>query len=379
MKRLLVLLAACGGGAHVATDAAAPDPIPADTVPCDAPQYWPLALRSDAVPVVVHYRSAEEETMARDVLGYVEHSWEIETGPLHFRPPIDDAGRCGDDGDFDVYLWRGEEECYVDVVAENPATAWDDEVAYLVVDPWGPYGGPILDTTVAHELDHAMQAADDWSDAPLIYEATSAFIEDEVYDDDNEYVDQIVDFQAHPEWSVDRDDGYATWYMYGASLYLRFVRDRYFAGDASFIGDLWLGLRSPADDNEPDFEDAFDQLLPTPFKESVPEFARWRYYTGAHDDGAHFEEGASFAEPTRAATIGAAGGSVPLSIMTYGSSYVDVAAGLTASLTDASSAVDWRLDTSVPGTVIVTVLPIGAGDPDDRTDTLHHATLVLAP
>ena len=57
-----------------------------------------------------------------------------------------------DDGALDVFLWRGHVECYVDVLAENPATLYDDRTAYLVVDPWGPYGGPILDTTVAHAL-----------------------------------------------------------------------------------------------------------------------------------------------------------------------------------------------------------------------------------
>ena len=40
---------------------------------------------------------------------------------------------------------------------------------------------------------------------------------------------------------ADRDDGYETWFMYGAALYLRFVRDRYFGGDAAFIGLVVIG------------------------------------------------------------------------------------------------------------------------------------------
>src|SRR5262249_3001145 len=163
---------------------------------------------------------------------------------------------------------------------------------------WGPYGGAILDTTVAHELNHAMQAADDWSDSAIVYEMTSVFVEDLVYDDDNQYVNQIVDFQAHPDWSLDHDDGYETWYMYGSALYLRFVRDHYVAGDGAFAGDMWMRLRSPYGSDEPDFEDALDAILRARagvgFVDSVADFARWRYYTGAHDDGAHFREGATF-------------------------------------------------------------------------------------
>src|SRR5262249_30104102 len=157
--------------------------IPAGTVPCKAPGYWPRAIRSDRHPALIHYRTAGEEAAARQVLGYLDHAWDVEVGALGFRPPLADAGACGPDGAFDVFLWRGHEECYVDVTGENAATPYDDRTSFLVVDPWGPYGGAILDTTVAHELNHAMQAADDWSDTAIVYEMTAVFVEDLVYDD----------------------------------------------------------------------------------------------------------------------------------------------------------------------------------------------------
>jgi hypothetical protein len=273
---LTVLIAACGGGRGAgALDAGAPDasalpPIPADTLPCEAPEHWPLDLASADLPIHVHHRPGEE-AMAAEVLALVERSWRIEVDELGFSPPLDDAAACGPDGGFDVFVWRGSETCYVDAFAEEPATAWDDALVYLVVDPWGPYGGAILDVTLAHELSHAMQAADDWWDAPIVYEMTSTFVEDLVFDDDDGYLDQVADFQAHPDWSLDRDDAYATWYMYGSAIYLHFVRERYFAGDGAFAGAMWRGLRG-----EPDFEDALDALLPVPFLDSVVEFAAWR-------------------------------------------------------------------------------------------------------
>lgn len=408
----------CGGessslGPDATTDAADEvlAPIPTDTIPCDEPGYWPHALRSTRHPVLVHYRAASEEPAAREVLALVDTSWDVEVGRLGFRPPLDDTGHCGPDGAFDVWIWRGSDGCYADVVAENPATPHDDEVAYLVVDPWGPYGGPILDTTVAHELNHAMQAADDWADVPMIYEATSVLVEDEVFDDDDQYVAQIADFQAHPDWSLDRDDDYATWYMYGAALYLRYLRDHHWGGDAAFAGELWRRLRSPIDDNEPDVEDALEAMLRARagvgFLDSVVGFSRWRVYTGARADSAHFEEGARYAEPARAATVRPSGGRVALSPMTLGSAYVDLVpqAGdptrVAVSLEGASTAVTWVVQVvpgattdgevldlaagprtiTVPGprTLVVTALPRGADDPDDRTDARRAATLVIAP
>ena len=42
-------------------------------------------------------------------------------------------------------------------------------------------------------------AADDWSaDLACAFEMTSVFIEDEVFDDDNQYVDRIADFRRTP-------------------------------------------------------------------------------------------------------------------------------------------------------------------------------------
>ncbi|MCE9575686.1 MAG: hypothetical protein K8W52_21220 [Deltaproteobacteria bacterium] len=415
----VAVVAACGGTTGVSLDApgpadAMPDAplatIPADTVPCEAMAYWPDAIRSTAHPILVHYRAADEEAAAREVLADLDRAWDVEVGTLGFRPPVDDTGACGPDGALDVFLWRGHEECYVDVLGEDAATPYDDRQAFLVIDPWGPYGGAHLDTTTAHELDHVFQAADDWSDAPIVYEMTSVFIEDLVFPDDNQYVDQIADFQAHPDWSFDRDDGYETWYMYGAAQYLRFVRDRYFGGDAAFVGAMWRGMRSPADSGEPDFEDALDALLVargSSFRDSMIAFARWRLYTGAHADAAHDAEGASFAEPARAAAVRTTGAEVAIAPMALGSAYIDVTAqsgdptAVDVSLAHAASGVQWIVQV-VPGhagdgdtldlshgpvhvaiagtqTIAVTALPTGAIDPEDRDDTTYAASVVIAP
>lgn len=404
-----------GGGKHTPKAGG----IPLDIVPCDRPDLWPLSVRSARYPIRVHYREPGEAAAAAEVLFLLEQSWQVQIDELGFRAPPSDGGACGPDGDFDAFLWRGHEESFVDSIGENPATPWDDAATYLVLDPWGPFGGPILDSTVAHELNHACQAADDWNEIPLAFEATSQFVEDLTFDDDNEYRGLFADFQARPDWSLTRGDDYETYYMYGAALYLFYLRDGPFLGDPSFISEVWFRSRNKPGKNEPDFEDALDGVLRDAgkggFYDSVVEFARWRWYTGARDDGRHFEEGAFFPEDATVA-VSAEVEARPRRVkidpapMMLGSAYVDLvrapggADAVAISLAPRPDArVRWvvqalpGLDSTSDGetldlssgpatvfftaggrrTIVITALPEPGDDPDERTGERFPVTLVI--
>lgn len=403
--------------AAVVMDAA--PPIPDDTVPCEHPEAWPFSLPSTTYPAVVHYRQADEATEAARVLALLEAAWAIEIDQLGFAAPRPDDALCGADDRFDVFLWRGHEECYVDVLGVDPTvTSYASQRSFLVVDPWGPYGGALLPATIAHELNHACQASDDWDDAAPIYEMTSVLMEEAVVDDDNGYHAIATDFQARPDWSIDRDDDYDTWFMYGAGLYLMYVRDRFFAGHYEFAATLWHGMRNAsADDNEPDFVDALETLLApqgSSFAASIAEFARWRWYTGTRADGHHLREADQLPE------VAIAGSyridqqraiALTPAPMLLGTSYVALtrqpgdATRVQLSLKNASPDCTWHVQV-VPGviagsdgdtvtfvagkatvelgslaqrTVIVTALPSGDYDPDERDDTRYDATLVVKP
>lgn len=393
---------------------------PANTIPCNHPEYWRHTLRSTAVPLHVHYMKSADKAVALEVQADLERAWRVSVGELGWRPPPSDRGSCGGDGAFDVYLWRGHRECYVDPLDAAPGAAWDARTSYMVVDPWGPYGGAILDSTLAHELNHAFQAADDWSDCAIVYEMTADFMQKVVVPSDTDYKNGFVDFQAHPDWSLDRDDGYRTWYSYGSALYLFYLRERHFGGDPRFVAEMWLRMRNPpgADDdptrNHPSFEDALDGMLlahaGTSFLGSVVGLARWRWYTAARDDGHHFTDGATFAA-VAATAVAARPARIELdpAPMVLGSSYVQVigapaAAGLTVSLAS-SAPVRWVVQ-AVPGldgsdgevldvaggpapltlgpdgsrTLIITALPRDAAayEPNRKHDKRYPATLVLA-
>lgn len=394
-----------------------------DEKPFQRPELWPLSIASATHPLRVHYRVPSEEPTAREVLGHLEEAWKAQVDGLGFRPPVSDQGTCGPDERFDIYVWRGLEECHVDTVGDigEPSTPHDDERCYMAVDPWGPYGGAMLEATLHHEFNHTCQAADDYYEVAAAFEMTSTFIEDVTVDGDDGYMALLAEFQERPDLPLDHDDDYETWFMYGSALYLHYVRDRWFDGSPRFIADLWLRCRNPAraeDDpegNEPDFEDALDALLAPKggtFTGSIVEFARWRWYTDSRDDGRHFEEGARFPASARVKVAARArpGDTVrpDRAPALLGSAYIDVTAPsgtreLKLTLSPAKpDGARWVVQ-AVPGlaagsdgdtlplddgvarvkltgagtrTLIVTAVPEGADDPDTRdTDARFPFTL----
>ena len=391
------------------------EPIPANSVPCTDATPWPQKLESSEIPVTVHYSTRADEPVASDVMALLEVAWRVEVDELGFSPPIADDGNCGEDDRYDVFVWRGSEESYVEAILDVPETVHDDWITYMVVDPWGPFGGDRLASTIAHELNHALVASDDWWESPLVFEMTATFMEEVVFPDANEYLFTLEDFQTRADWSVTRSDDWDTWYMYGASLYLQFLRKRYFDGDASFAARMWRLSRSDPNENEPDYLDALETILAernATVATSVVEFARWRWYTGTRDDGRHFGDGALFppeATVPTSATIEAGSELVlPVSPMHLGSVYLEVTRAQDAptsmqlSMESVASDVDWVAQL-VPGndgsdgdpldlgsgfavldmsqssrrTLILTPLASAGEDPDEPSERRFGATVSL--
>lgn len=397
---------------------------------CGRPDFnalFPYSLRSEKLPVLVHYYKPVELEAARQVLAAVEKGWDYHVNQLGMRPALTDHGACGPDNDFDVFVWKGHRSCLVDVIEPEPSTSWDDRTGYMIMDPWGPYGGPELEETVVHEMAHASQAADDWSEAGITYEMSAVFT-DQVYAD--RYIKiYLDDFQAHPDWALDYNDNYETWYMYGSSLYLLYLKDRFFDGRPQFISRLWLESRNPPVGdlgqvgNEPDFTDALDQILGekagSSFLATVPEFSRWRWYTGDHIDSKHFRhfsaglENLQQAKLALAAQVESKPGRVEIrdsAPMMLGTSYIELTdtggTGFIDVSLEAPAAAGRRfIIQAVPGltpdsdgeildvvsgkktvkfpadhqrTLIVTALPTGPYDPDLRTEERYPFTLVLS-
>ncbi len=260
-------------------------------VPHKRPEQWPFHVAS--ARILVHYRAADEHDEAVEALSLVEQAWQVQIDQGGARAPLDDHGVAGPDGRFDVYLWRGVEEPYVYGLAPEAATPYEDWSTAMVLDPWGPYGGPDLPANVFHELRHASQGSDDWWEHPQVFEAEATLWEVAHYGLDRAPI-AWDDYQARPEWTLFRDDGYRTWYMYGGALFLLYLSEHVFGGSLSFTNGMWRRSRNPPGAeqdpslNEPDFVDALETLLAgagTSLRDQVVRFARARWYTGARANG----------------------------------------------------------------------------------------------
>jgi hypothetical protein len=336
----VALLAACQSGSgdaavppeaancNSATEYCGVIPVSADA--CTDNQYWPLVLQSSLRPLTVHYSKVSDAALAAQMVSILETAWTVQVEELGFTEPLDDNGACGSDGRYDVFIWRGIDGAFVDGVADNPATPYDDYSTYMAISPTGAYGGAFLDSTLTHEFNHALQASDDWWESAMFYEMSATFVEALVYPDQSDYFYTTTDFQLHPDWSLFYDDNFRTWYMYGAAMYLHFIRERYFQSDPGFIARIWHESRSDPADGRPDFLDAIRTVLVNDrgvdLDSTFVEFMQWRWFVAEFDDGTHFENGAVWPTPVSYTDVDA---SAPLTLidlraMLYGGNYLRI-------------------------------------------------------
>jgi hypothetical protein len=373
-------LSACGGSGG---GAAAPPPtvpncdssieycsaIPLSANACTDNQYWPFSVQSGVRPFNVHYSRLGDETKALEMLGILEVSWAVQIDTLGFSAPLDDGGDCGPDGRYDVFIWRGIDGAFVDAIAENPLTPHDDYTTYMAISIAGSTGQGLLDTTLAHEFNHAAQASDDWWESALFFEMSATFVEALTYPQEDDYFFTLEDFQRRPEWSIFYVDNYATWHMYGAAMYLHFLSERYYPNDPAFIARLWRGARSTPTGNRPDYIDAIRAVLladrGVTLDETIIEFMQWRWFVAQFDDGLHFSKGANWPTPVSfldidPSTLPAA---VDLDAMMFGANYLRLVnntgspLSIKIELSENDAEVNWHLST-VEGVQIVSMMTI---------------------
>lgn len=260
------------------------------------------SVASTRYPLRVHYRLESQRTLAEQVLQWAELSWEVQIESLGFTPPLPDNAQGGDDH-LDLYLATSARTSggALTIPTYEDADPSDGKQAcatyILLCETLDP---EVLPVYVAHELNHAMQAAMDFRELIWGWEVTATFLEDLVFDSINDYDRYIPYFQQLPEqhllyFSREGTDAY---YPYGASIFLHFLREATFGGDASFSADLWKYAQQDAINNEPDFLDAIESVTQahsgTDLTQLYADFALWRASTGSYSDGAHFSEGADW-------------------------------------------------------------------------------------
>ena len=215
-------------------------------------------------------------------------------------------------------------------IEPNPETEHDDKTTYMGIHNEDEY----LNTYMAHEFNHAVQASDDWGmqDSSVFYEMSASFAEALPYPESvshglqDDWVPYLEDFQATPESSIFIDD-YDTWHMYGSALYLHYLYERYFPGDPAFIARIWFANRNSPGEDRPDYIDALRLVLLNErgitFEETITEFMQWRWFLGQFDDGLHFDRGALWNYPVAHTVIDLINMPITISVQTmmFGSNY----------------------------------------------------------
>lgn len=243
-----------------------------------------------------------------DTVGLVLDSiWIREVGQLGFRSPESDAFYPAGDGPrFDVYLqnlgplFLG--ATYPDSaggVLQNRSTAFIVLHSTFNVSPYsGQPNGPqrAMRVTAAHEFFHAVQFAYNAFGSEVVggnvypywYEVTAVWMEEQVYNDINDYIQYLPFWFRSPELSFrtfsfafgfDPDRAYHPYAMgiYGLYLSKRFPSPPY---GYSVVRRIWENMATVPGFNL--FSAIDNALAPvsSSFRASLKEFYQWNYFVG---------------------------------------------------------------------------------------------------
>jgi hypothetical protein len=238
-------------------------------------------------------------TSYRDAIATAaENVWNIEVTTMGFRAPPPDGGDPDGGGGNDLYDIYVQElgtglygYCqgsyyYNDGPGGYPTNA---ATSYVVIDNnYSGFGYPDptdpMKVTVAHEFNHAVQAAHDINESTWYKEATSTWIEDVVYDSINDYRNYLSQFLNSLYQSIDYHNGSLRWY--GACVWNFYL---YETLGYQVIVDNWYQMEGSS--STLTMIDIVLSTYGTSMEEAYFEFAKWCWFTGSRDDGNHFEEG----------------------------------------------------------------------------------------
>ena len=234
---------------------------------------------------------------------YFETAYTFQVDTLGFRPAVEDfqyhseyvtnGGDDGGDARFDVYI--------EDIAAGIAGYTVPEDVisgrkvpAYVVVD--NDYVGvkstlgealELLSVTAAHEYFHAVQFGYDFREESFWLEQTAVWMEDQVFDDVNDYLTYLTGFSGfltQPWVSLFTANGQ---HEYGGSIWPLYLSERY---GRSIIRSTWERAETVS------AVDALDQALAgvgSSLKSAFREFTGWNAFTNVHANPVQFHDEAA--------------------------------------------------------------------------------------
>jgi hypothetical protein len=238
------------------------------------------------------------DTRYRDaVMAAAETSWTYEVTTLGFRqPPADGSDPDGGGGNdlYDIYVLNLTNVYgYTQGSYTVPSTPQEDCTSFVVIDNdyagFG-YADPVLpmQVTVAHEFCHACQNAHDYTEAVWYKECTSTWMEDQVFDSVNDYVQYIPYFYNSTYRSLEYDDGNVR--IYASCVWNFLLAERHGNG---IIPAIWYQCEGSSGTLN-----MIDIVLTASYASSIEEeytkFSIYNWFTGSRNDGTHYSEAGSW-------------------------------------------------------------------------------------
>jgi hypothetical protein len=246
------------------------------------------------VIVGIEYQNDEEiENLASKLLNYAQTTWQKEIIDLGFKKP-----RNSDTKKIDIYI--GNKKAYNSNTQQYEtissgyagwATSYTDNTPYFLINP--TISDNLLKVTISHEFFHTIQYAyfdetqiadDKWFKNIWWLEATATLMEDEVYDDINDYTNYLSAFFNYSYKSIEIYDGS---HEYSTVIFAKYIKEKY---GLNIIKESLSIIETSDDDG---FFEILDDLLQKYYQSSMQlalnEFANWVLYKDEY-----FEEGSLY-------------------------------------------------------------------------------------
>jgi hypothetical protein len=179
-----------------------------------------------------------------------ERAFSVENGALHWRRPKSDGLRGGTGGETDIYLADVGRQGLFGYAAPDPGQTSAGHrfrrslFSYLVIDddysriqfPGTTQAGD-LEVTLAHEYNHVLQFTYDALQDLWMAEATAVWMEDQVYDDINDYLRYMRRWARRLTVPLTAN----SIKVYGSAVWNHWLQRRY---GADLIRKAWAGAQA---------------------------------------------------------------------------------------------------------------------------------------
>lgn len=232
----------------------------------------------------VHYQAGSLDSYADSILSAAEKAYAVLIDTLGYSQPPSDAPNGGD-GRIDIYVQPASGFPYLGVTYPESWVGTPYVNSYTsYIELTDTMGIDLLLTTTVHEFFHAIQIGYDKDENTSFLELISVWSEDRVFDEINAYRRHLPGFFSSPHKAL-------FGHTYSNVVWAIYLSENF--GDG-ILRDILEACGAVADNNIVQASEDVLAALGTDMISEVGTFHTWNFFTGAREDGQHYEEGDEF-------------------------------------------------------------------------------------